>query len=46
MKVKCLDCGYVGESAFPPPKGSKYGEESQSIPACAKCKGVNITRLE
>jgi len=46
MKVKCLECGHVGEAVFPPPKGTKYGEEAQSVPACAKCKSGNITRLE
>jgi len=36
----------VREAAYPPPKGSRHGEEYQEIPACAKCKSGNITRLE
>jgi len=45
MKVKCLDCGHVGESAIFPPKISRDGIESQAIPACAKCRSGNITRV-
>jgi len=46
MKVECKDCGHVGEAAYPPPKGSRLGNEFQSIPACAKCRSGNIRRLE
>ena len=46
MKVKCKECGHIGEAIIPPPKGSKGGEESQSIPACAKCLSGNLIRLD
>ena len=45
MKVEWKDCGHVGEAVIPPPKGSRLGEKSQKIPACAKCRSGNIIRL-